>query len=82
MKRIRLTLSILVASVLSCMAMGSTAATATPQSEGVSTCSMLYLYCIAVGNDQAYCWTQYVACCDAGGCQNTAVASKQVSPGD
>lgn len=54
MKRIRLTLSILTASLLSCIAMSGMAAAA-PQYQGVSTCSMYYIYCVAAGNDQAYC---------------------------
>ncbi len=80
MKRIRLTLSILVASVLGCIAMSGTAAAA-PQSQGVSTCSMYYIYCVAVGNDQAYCEAQCVAWCNGNGGCNTAVAKKQTVAG-
>lgn len=80
MKRIRLTLSILTASLLSCIAMSGMAAAA-PQYQGVSTCSMYYIYCVAAGNDQAYCEAQYVACCDASGGCNTAVAAEQTVTG-
>jgi hypothetical protein len=45
MKRIRLTLSILVASVLGCVALNGTAAAA-PQYLGVSSCTMNYDYCL------------------------------------
>jgi hypothetical protein len=57
MKRIRLTLSILVASVLGCVALNGTAAAA-PQYLGVSSCTMNYDYCLATGQPQAYCWAR------------------------
>jgi hypothetical protein len=68
MKHVRLTLSILVASVLGCIALSGSAA-ATPQYLGVSTCTMQYDYCLATGQSQAYCGAQLEQCCEAiGGC--------------
>jgi hypothetical protein len=76
MKRIRLTLSILVASVLGCVALNGTAAAA-PQYLGVSSCTMHYDYCLAIGQPQAYCWAQLEQCCEAiGGCTNGVAAGK------
>lgn len=76
MKRIRLTLSILVASVLSCVALNSAAATS-PRYIGVSSCTMTYDYCLAIGQPQAYCWAQLEQCCEAiGGCTNGVAAGK------
>jgi hypothetical protein len=76
MKRIRLTLSILVASVLGCIALGSAAATS-PQYLGVSNCTINYDYCLAIGQPQAYCWAQLEQCCEAiGGCTNGVAAGK------
>ena len=64
MKRIRLTLSILVASVLGCAALNGTAATA-PRYQGAVSCSMQMLYCLGTGNPEAYCQAQYDQCCAA-----------------
>jgi hypothetical protein len=76
MKRIRLTLSILVASVLGSVALNGTAAAA-PQYLGVSSCTMNYDYCLATGQPQAYCWVQLEQCCEAiGGCTNGVAAGK------
>ncbi len=66
MKRIRLTLSIFVASVLGCVALNSTAAAA-PQYQGATSCSTQMLYCLAIGNTQAYCQAQYDQCCQVVG---------------
>lgn len=66
MKRIRLTLSIFVASVLGCAALNSAAATASPY-QSASSCSMQMIYCLAIGNTQAYCQAQYDRCCQVVG---------------
>ncbi len=66
MKRIRLMLSILVASMLGCAALNGTAATA-PQYQGAVSCSMQMLYCLGTGNSQAYCQAQYDQCCQTAG---------------
>ncbi|HEY9112113.1 MAG TPA: hypothetical protein VIM92_10115 [Rhodanobacteraceae bacterium] len=76
MKRSPLVFSIIAASVLGCFAFSSTASEI--PHEGVSSCTMLYDYCLATGQQQSYCWQQYLECCDSGGaCQYGVVASER-----
>lgn len=83
MKRTYLALSVFGVSALGCLAFSSTASAVAPGAWGPSPCAIAYDYCVTnSGNTQAYCWDQYVQCCEAGGaCQQTAVAGKETNHG-